>query len=64
MTPRQAYEATLALRKFCKTQDCDTCIFRTGRRGNVITGCRLGDGDLPEFWDLRYAQARLKEETE
>lgn len=64
MTQQQAYKTARELRQFCKRQKCDTCIFRTGRRGNVMTGCRLGDGDIPEFWQLRYAQARVKENVE
>ena len=61
MTSQQAYKNAHELRQFCKKQKCETCIFRTGRRGNVMVGCRLGDEDIPEFWELRYAHMRLKE---
>lgn len=64
MTQRNAYEYALALRKFCKEQTCKTCIFRTGRRGNVMTGCRLSDDNIPEFWELRYAHDRVKKGKE
>lgn len=61
MTARQAYDAALNLQIYCSLTNCDDCIFRTGRRGNVRVGCRLCEDNIPEFWELRYAKRRAKE---
>lgn len=63
MTARQAYEAALELKIYCETTKCDACIFRTGRRGDVLMGCRLCEDNIPKFWELRYAKRRAKDET-
>ena len=62
---RQAYEAALILRKWCRQHGkdgCDTCMFRSGRHNarNDITGCRVGNGDIPEFWNLGGVSERAK----
>lgn len=64
MTPRQAHEAMLTLRKWCRQQGnygCGTCIFRRGgRRKDTMESCKIGDGDIPEFWDISYVNGRVK----
>ena len=66
MIARQAYEAMLTLRKWCRQQGktegcCDACIFRSGRKGNVMTSCKVGNGDIPEFWDINHVKERVKQ---
>lgn len=60
MKARQAYEAALELKVYCALTECDACIFRTGRRKDVMMGCRLCEDNIPESWELRYAKRRAK----
>lgn len=63
MTAQEAYKAAFDLQIFCTETRCEECIFRTGRRGDVMMGCRLCEDNIPEFWELRYAKRRAKDET-